>query len=110
MSVVISAIHPVIETPSPPTPTARPSIRPETTPTFPGAISCAIATVTAKVDTTKSPIELTVTSDKRKVSVVVTAVGESVTATGVFPVVVEDDSGREWTLKSDDGATAVYTG
>ena len=66
--------------------------------------------LSAKVDTAKSPIELTVTSDKRKVSVVVSAVGETTTATGVFPVSVNDDSGRQWTLKSDDGATAVYTG
>ena len=66
--------------------------------------------LTASVDVTKNPIELTVVSDKRKVSVVVEAVGEQATATGQFPVKVTDSSGRTWTIKSDDGTTAVYTG
>lgn len=64
----------------------------------------------ASIDTTKSPIELTVVSDRRLVEVDVTAVGETVTATGVFPVTITDDSGRAWAIKSDDGITAVYTG
>lgn len=66
--------------------------------------------LSAKVDTTKTPIELTVTSDRRKVSVEVTAGGETATATGTFPVKVTDSSGRVWTQKSDDGTTAVFTG
>lgn len=66
--------------------------------------------LTAAVDTAKSPIELKVTSDKRKVEVTVTAAGETAVGTAVFPIKITDDSGRVWTLKSDDGATAVYTG
>jgi len=66
--------------------------------------------LTAAVDLTKSPIELTVVSDKRLVSVQVTAVGETATATGTFPVTVSDSSGRVWSVKTDDGHTAVYTG
>ena len=66
--------------------------------------------ITAAVDLTKSPPVLTVTSDKRKVSVQVSAVGETATATGTFPVTVTDTSGRVWTVKTDDGATATYTG
>lgn len=66
--------------------------------------------LTASVNLSKTPIELTVTSDKRKVSVQVSVAGETATATGSFPVTVKDDSGRVWTVKSDDGQTAVYTG
>jgi len=54
-SDVRSAIHPVTATPIPPTPTASPSISPETSPTLPGAISWAMATVTAKVDQRMNP-------------------------------------------------------
>ena len=46
--------------------------------------------LSVSVDLTKSPIELTVTSDKRVVSVQVTAVGETATATGQFPVTLSD--------------------
>lgn len=66
--------------------------------------------LTASVDLTKTPPVLTVVSDKRKVSVDVSAVGETATCTGTFPVKVTDASGRVWTVKSDDGVTAVYTG
>lgn len=66
--------------------------------------------ITASIDVAKTPIELTVSSDKRKVEVSVTAAGETATGTAVFPVIVKDDSGRTWTKKSDDGSTAVYTG
>jgi hypothetical protein len=66
--------------------------------------------ITASVDLTKTPIQLTVTSDKRKVSVQVTAVGETATATGQFPIKIQDDSGRTWNVVSDDGVTAVYNG
>ena len=66
--------------------------------------------ISGSVNLTKTPIELTVTSDKRKVSVVVSAVGESATLTGTFPVTINDASGRVWTVKTDDGTTAVYTG
>lgn len=64
--------------------------------------------LTANVDTTKNPVTLTVVSDKRKVSVQVSAVGETATATGTFPVIIKDDSGKSWTVQSDDGVTAVY--
>lgn len=66
--------------------------------------------LTASIDTSKTPIELTVVSDKRKVEVTVTVAGETATGTATFPVKITDDSGRVWTLKSDDGTTAVYTG
>lgn len=66
--------------------------------------------LTGKIDLTKTPIELTVTSDKRKVAVTVTAAGETATGTATFPVTVTDASGRAWTQKSDDGSVAVYTG
>ena len=65
--------------------------------------------LTGNVNLDVTPIELTVVSDKRKVEVTVSAVGETATATGQFPIKVTDASGRKWTLKSDDGATAVYT-
>lgn len=64
--------------------------------------------LTASIDLTKAPIELTVVSDKRVVSVQVSAVGETATATGRFGVKLTDTD-RTWTLKSDDGKTAVYT-
>lgn len=64
--------------------------------------------LTATIDLTKTPIELTVVSDKRVVSVQVAVLGETATATGKFPVKVTDTD-RTWTLKTDDGKTAVYT-
>lgn len=66
--------------------------------------------ITASINLTKTPIELTVVSDKRKVAVSVTSAGETATGTATFPVTVSDDSGRVWTRKSDDGTTAIYTG
>ena len=66
--------------------------------------------LTATVDLTKSPILLTVVSDKRKVAVSVSSAGETATGTATYPVTITDTSGRVWSLKSDDGATAVYTG
>ena len=67
--------------------------------------------LTATIDLSKTPIELTVVSNKRKVDVTVTAAGETATGTAVFPVTVTDTSGRVWTKKAgDDGVTAVYTG
>lgn len=65
--------------------------------------------LSAKLDISKTPMTLTVTSDKRVVAVSVTAAGETATGSATFPVAVTDDSGREWTKKSDDGVTAVYT-
>jgi hypothetical protein len=50
-----------------------------------------------------------VTSDKRKVSVEVSAVGEKTTATGMFPVTVTDSSGKVWKSVSDDGTTATFS-
>lgn len=67
-------------------------------------------TLSANLDLTKTPPTLTVVSDRRKLSVDVTAVGETVKCTGTFDVTVTDDSGRVWTKKTDDGSTAVYTG
>lgn len=66
--------------------------------------------LTAKLDLTTSPATLTVTSDRRKVSVDVHAAGDDAVATGTFPVTVADTSGRAWSVQSDDGTTAVYTG
>lgn len=65
--------------------------------------------LTAKVDTSTAAPTLTVVSDKRNVSVAVTVLGETVNASGRFPVTIVD-AARTWTLKSDDGTTAVYTG
>ena len=66
--------------------------------------------ITADINLSKTPATLTVTSDKRKVEVSVTAAGETAIGTAVFPVTVSDNSGRTWTKKSDDGTTAVYEG
>lgn len=65
--------------------------------------------LTASIDTTGPAPVLTVNSgDDRKLEVVVKSAGETVTATGVWPVTVTDDSGAEWVQDSDDGSTAVY--
>lgn len=66
--------------------------------------------LSATVDISKNPIELTVVSDKRIVAVTVTAAGETATGEARFPVVITQSGGRVWTLKSDNGTTAVYTG
>lgn len=66
--------------------------------------------LTGKLDLTTTPATLTVVSDRRKESVTVHSAGEDLTLDGVWPVTVTDSAGRTWTLKSDDGATAVYTG
>lgn len=55
-----------------------------------------------------SSLVLTVASDKRKVTVDVSAVGETAQCAGLFPVTVSDESGHVWTLATDDGTTAVY--
>lgn len=65
--------------------------------------------LSASVNLSVSPAELTVKSDKRVVEVTVSAAGETATGKATFPVKVTDASGRVWTVKSDDGATAVYT-
>lgn len=65
--------------------------------------------LTAKIDTSKTPIELTVTSDKRKVAVEVKTGGETAVGTALFPIVFTDLGGRTWTQKSDDGSVAVFT-
>lgn len=64
--------------------------------------------LTAKVDTTVTPVTLTVVSDRRKVSVSVTSAGETATGTAAYPVVVSDTSGKVWTVQTDDAVTAVY--
>jgi anti-sigma-K factor RskA len=66
--------------------------------------------LTATVDLSKTPATLTVVSDKRVVAVSVQAAGETATGTATYPVTVTDTSGRTWTVASDDGKTAVYTG
>lgn len=66
--------------------------------------------LSAAIDITKTPIELTVVSDKRIVAVTVTAAGETATGEARFPVTITQSGGRTWTLKSDNGTTAVYTG
>jgi hypothetical protein len=62
--------------------------------------------LTATIDETVTPPLLTVTSDRRKVTV--TSAGD--TATAVFAVKVTDPSGRTWTPVSDDGLKAVLHG
>lgn len=57
-------------------------------------------------------ITLTITSDKRlqaQPAVPITSAGESVSLllTLLYPVLLADAT-RKWTLKSDDGKTAVY--
>lgn len=70
--------------------------------------------LTATANTSATPFTLTVTSDKRKFSgsVTVNTAGETASApyAGQFPITVSDSSGRIWTLSTDDGTTAVYTG
>jgi len=65
--------------------------------------------LTAVVDTTKSPIELRVTSDKRKVTGSVTVGGETANYVGAFEPKITDTSGRVWVKQNDDGSVAVYT-
>lgn len=70
--------------------------------------------LTATIDTSKTPFELTVVSDKRKFAgeVTVSVGGDTGKApySGAFEPTVTDSSGRVWTKKTDDGTTAVYTG
>ena len=66
--------------------------------------------LTATVDITKTPITLTVVSGKRVVNVTVASAGETAVGTARFPITLTDTSGRVWTVVSDDGATAVYSG
>lgn len=65
--------------------------------------------LTATVDTTKTPIELRVISDKRKVTGTVTVGGETANYVGAFEPKITDDSGRTWVKRDDDGSTAIYT-
>jgi hypothetical protein len=71
--------------------------------------------LSASVDTSKAPLELTIRLDaalaaKRTVDVDITILGETVHASAVFPIKVVDAE-RIWTFKSEssDGLTAVYT-
>lgn len=66
--------------------------------------------LSATIDLTATPIKLTVVSDKRIVAVEVTAANETATGTATFPVTITQTGGRTWTLQSDNGTTAVYTG
>jgi len=70
--------------------------------------------LTVTVDTTKNPAEATVVSDRREVVFTATTAGETVTATGRYPIKITDDS-RTWKPKTgpdgkpiDDGKTAVF--
>lgn len=65
--------------------------------------------LTATVDITTTPVTLTVTSDRRKITGTVTSQGETATYTATFPVTITDTTGRVWTGRSDDGVKAVYT-
>lgn len=65
--------------------------------------------ISAAIDLTKSPPTLTVTSDKRSVTVTVSCAGETATGVARYPVTVSDSSGKVWKAISDDGTTAVYT-
>lgn len=67
--------------------------------------------LTATIDLTVTPIKLTVTSDRRKAADgTVTVAGESATFSAYFEPKITDSTGRVWTKKTDDGATATYTG
>lgn len=66
--------------------------------------------LTATLDLSKDPAELKVVSDRRGVTVTVHSAGDDATATGTYPITVVDSSGRIWTVKTDDGTTAIYTG
>ena len=66
-------------------------------------------TLSAAVDITVTPITLTVTSDRRKVTGTVVSQGETASYSATFPVTVTDTSGRVWTQASDNGIKAVYT-
>lgn len=67
--------------------------------------------LTARIDTSSIPATLTVTAAAadRAVSVTVRSGGQTAAASGTWPVVVVDDSGHVWTVKSDDHVTAVFT-
>lgn len=66
--------------------------------------------LTVSIDATKTPLRMTVTSDRRKVPVIIKMAGETALGTAQFPVTIVDSSGRAWSPVSDDGLTAVYTG
>lgn len=65
-----------------------------------------MAGLTASVDTTKTPLELTVT--RPPVHGEVTVLGETISFEGVLAIKVTDAE-RTWTLKTDNGTTALYT-
>ena len=74
-----------------------------------------MAGLTASVDLTKTPIELTVKlnaalAEQRTVHVDITVLGETVGVDALFPIKVVDAE-RTWTKKSEstDGTTAVFT-
>jgi hypothetical protein len=60
--------------------------------------------LTAVIDETVTPAELTITSDRRLVTI--TSAGDTATAT--FPIKISG-SPVTWTPVSDDGKTAVYS-
>jgi len=74
-----------------------------------------MAGLTASVDTTKTPLELTVVlsnalAARRSLHVEVTVLGETVLVDTLFPLTVTDAE-RTWTLKAETtlGDLAVYT-
>lgn len=60
-------------------------------------------------DFTKSPVTVTVTSDKRKITLTATAAGETASAVAIWPLTFTDDSGHVWTKGTDNGLSVVYT-
>lgn len=66
--------------------------------------------LSAKIDTSVTPMTLTVVSDRRVVAVSLSAVGETAEGFATFPIKLQDASGRVWKPLSDDGITAVFTG
>lgn len=64
--------------------------------------------LTATVDVSKTPITLTIVSDKRLISVSVTSAGDTATGTATYPLTIVD-AARTWAKVSDDGKTAVYS-
>jgi len=72
-----------------------------------------MAGLMASVDTTKTPLELSIElsaelAERRSLHVEVTLLGETAVVDAKFPITVTDAE-RTWTLKADGGNYAIYT-
>lgn len=59
----------------------------------------------ATLNESVTPNALTVVSDRRKITI--TAAGDTMVV--AHPIKITDTAGAVWTVKTDDGATAVFT-